>query len=64
MTELITTIAAAQRLGISRNHLLTFLHRHPELKPAARIQGGRHGIYLWTEEEVRRIEQHRNKEGE
>lgn len=57
MAEFITTVAAAQRLGVSRNHLLTILHRHPELKPAAKIQGGRRGIYLWTEEEVDKLKQ-------
>lgn len=48
-----TSAQVAERMGISRTSLNTFLVRHPELKPALRLQPS--GDLLWTEEEIQRL---------
>lgn len=53
-----TTMEVAELLGIKRNHILTIIVRHPELKPAYKIKSGRRGVYLWTEEEVEKLEKY------
>lgn len=53
----ITTPAAAEKLGITRDNLLMILHRNPELKPAAKLPSGRRGVYIWTEVEIEAVRQ-------
>lgn len=63
----ITTPAAAERLGITRDNLLMIIHRNPELKPAAKLPSGRRGVYIWTEAEIEVVRQflsNRNKQGD
>jgi len=50
MNNLHTTAQASSIIGTSsRNSLVVYLNRHPELKPAVQLPSG---DYLWTKEEI------------
>lgn len=51
---------AAERLGVSRKHLMTILARHPELRPAERLPDDQ---FLWTEEEIEAVAKSRRGPG-
>lgn len=47
-----TSTEVAQRLGISRNTLVRYVNRNPELTPAKRLTPR---LLMWTETEVQRV---------
>jgi hypothetical protein len=47
-----TTSEVAPEIGITHQGLITYLARHPELKPAERLPNG---DYLWDESEIQRV---------
>ena len=51
----ITTEDVARRFGTGVNALVVYLHRHPEFKP----KGSFGGTYIWTEDEIEALAQHR-----
>lgn len=53
-----TTMEIADLLGVKRSRILKIIDRHPELRPAYKIKSGRRGVYLWTDEEVERLEKY------
>lgn len=48
-----TTAQVADQIGTSRKNLNLYLVRHPELRPAKRLQPS--GDLLWTDEEIERL---------
>ncbi len=52
-----TTDQAASELGISRSHLITYISRHPELRPAGHIPKA--NFLLWTDEEIQAVREAR-----
>jgi hypothetical protein len=55
-----TSTQVADELGITRESLIVYLGRHPELKPAKRIEPS--GDFIWTDEEIEQLaEARRNK---
>jgi predicted DNA-binding transcriptional regulator AlpA len=48
----------AQRLGLTRNYLTTYILRHPELRPAERLPNG---DYLWSESEIQAVSERRQR---
>lgn len=53
-----TTSEVAQRLGLLRNSLTTYLTRHPDLRPAERLPNG---DFLWGPEDVERLIERRQR---
>ena len=56
-----TTDQAAAELGISRPLLITYISRHPELRPANQIHKA--NLLLWTDEEIEAVRQARAVRG-
>jgi len=54
-----TSTEVAQRLGITRNTLMRYVNRSPELAPAKRLTPR---LLMWTEAEIQRVIKHRSKE--
>lgn len=54
-----STSQVAGLLGISRPSLITFLSRHPEVRPEKRIQPS--GDLLWTDEDIERLKEAKAK---
>ena len=52
-----TTDQAAAELGISRPLLITYISRHPELRPASQIHKA--NLLLWTNEEIEAVREAR-----
>ncbi len=52
-----TTEQAALELGMSRPVLITYISRHPELRPAGQIHKA--NLLLWTDEEIEAVRQAR-----
>jgi len=48
----------AQRLGITRKNLTTYLTRHPDLRPKERLPNG---DFLWSEAEIQAVIERRAK---
>jgi len=48
-----TTAQVADQVGTSRKNLNLYLVRHPELRPAKRLQPS--GDLLWTEQDIQRL---------
>jgi len=55
MNDFVTSTKAAELIGISRSTLIKVLQRHPDLKPARRLEPS--GDFLWTEEEITKVAQ-------
>lgn len=45
-----TTEQAAAQLGLNQTTLITYLSRHPDLRPASRQEKAK--ALLWTDEEI------------
>lgn len=54
-----TTSQVADLLGTGRPSLITFLSRHPELRPEKRIEPS--GDFLWTDAEIERLKEAKAK---
>ena len=52
-----TTEQAADELGMSRPVLITYVRRHPELRPANQLHKA--GLLMWTDEEIDAVRQAR-----
>ena len=52
-----TTEQAADELGMSRPVLITYISRHPELRPANQLHKA--GLLMWTDEEIDAVRQAR-----
>ncbi len=50
-----TTEQAAEELGMSRPVLITYISRHPELRPANQLHKA--GLLMWTDEEIEAVRQ-------
>jgi len=50
----------AEQLSITRKNLLTYLTRHPELRPSERLPNG---DFLWSEDEIRDVVECRENRG-
>lgn len=48
----LVSVEVAERLGITRTNLITYLNRHPELRPIERLPNG---DLLWSDEEIARL---------
>lgn len=48
----------AERLGITRKNLATYLTRHPDLRPKERLPNS---DFLWSEEEIQAVIERRAK---
>jgi hypothetical protein len=51
MTRKKTTTEVAEQVNMSRQYLLTYISRHPELRPAENITGA----WFWSGEEIQRL---------
>lgn len=54
-----TTAQVAETLGTSRQSLIVFLSRHPDLKPEKRLLPS--GDLLWSDEEIERLKEAKAK---
>ena len=50
----------AEQLSITRKNLLTYLTRHPELRPSERLPNG---DFLWSEDEIKAVVECRENRG-
>lgn len=48
----------AERIGVTRKNLLTYLTRHPDLRPIERLPNG---DFLWSEDEILAVIERRAK---
>ena len=48
----------AQRLGLTRNYLTTYICRYPELRPGERLPNG---DFLWSEAEIQAVSERRQR---
>ena len=55
-----TTMEVAKMLGVNRYSVTRYLQSHAELCPNYKSGKGRYGMYLWTQEEVNRLIEHRS----
>jgi hypothetical protein len=53
-----TTAEVAESIGMTRQGLINYLVRHPELRPARKVFDRN---YLWTDEEIERLVESRSK---
>lgn len=58
MPELKLSRDVAAMFGMPRTRLNTILTRHPELKPAGRLEVGGFSAYQWTEAEIEALRQY------
>lgn len=56
-----TSGEVATMLGIKRQHLIVVITRHPELQPKTKMVATRYSAYLWTEEEIKAVQQYINR---
>lgn len=54
----LVSIEVAQRLGLTRNYLTTYVLRHPDLRPAERLPNG---DFLWSEAEIGAVAERRQR---
>jgi len=52
------SVEVAQRLGITRQNLMMYLARHPDLRPQERLPNG---DFLWSEAEIQAVIERRPK---
>jgi DNA-binding HxlR family transcriptional regulator len=52
-----TTEQAAEELGMSRPVLITYISRHPELRPVNQLHKA--GLLMWTDEEIEAVREAR-----
>lgn len=55
--KLVSAEVAAQ-IGVTRKNLLTYLTRHPDLRPSERLPNG---DFLWSDEEIQAVVERRAK---
>lgn len=58
---LYTSAEVAKRLGLHRVTLVRYVIRHPELRPAMDSERLGANFYMWTEAEIERLIQYREK---
>lgn len=52
------SVEVAERLGITRKNLATYLTRHPDFRPKERLPNG---DFLWSEDEIQAVIERRAK---
>lgn len=57
-----TTTEVAEMLGISRASVTRYVQNRPELCPNKKNSKGRHGTFLWSQEEIRRLIEYRSND--
>ena len=57
-----TTTEVAEMLGISRASVTRYVQNRPELCPNKKNSKGRHGTFLWSQEEIKRLIEYRSND--